>query len=117
MAIAAAAVGAGIASGTTLLSGGLQWYLAESAQRDALRESRRAEKLRIAFAEKENKRLQGNFSREMGLQEKRFDFDKNQQRFQNTAEILNRISEMHNSNLDNLYKIKDSFGSRSSRRA
>lgn len=101
-----------IAAGSTLLTGGLQYYLATSAQEDARRDHERVQALKIKFNDEENERLNSEFTRTHGLKREKFDFDKKQQGFENMKSILDSITGIHNNNLDGFNKLKDSFGSR-----
>lgn len=91
MAVIAAA---GITAGATLLGAGIQLWANEAASKEALRENRRAEGLRIKFAGEETEREERRF-------EKKFKLNQSAQNFNMMDTMLKNTQSMFQSNREN----------------
>lgn len=107
-----AIMAAGIVAGGSLLAGGLSAWLAHSAQGDALKESRRAEGLRIKFANEENSRQESQFSRTASQNKEVIGLNKRKESFDQMQGILDNINGMHRENQSQFQKVTDSFAGR-----
>lgn len=113
----AAIIGAGVITGAANLgAAGIGAWMSVSAQRDAMREHRRAEALRIKFAGEETEREVASDMRRHGLESRQVKLNERTQNFNEVQAILDNITSMHNSNSERFAKVRDSFGSRRQRR-
>lgn len=80
-----------ITAGATLLGAGIQVWANSAAQQEALRENRRAEKLRIKFAKEETEREERRFQKE-------YDLKKDGQNFNMMDSIIKNTQSMFMNN-------------------
>jgi hypothetical protein len=87
-----------IVGGASLIGSGVSLWANSSAQSAALKEHRRAERLRVKFAKEESEREERRFSRTHALQ-------KQGQNFNMIQSILNGTKSMFESNRANTHQI------------
>lgn len=83
---------------SALASAGIQAWFNADAQEQALKEHRRSERLQIKFAEAETEREEGRFSRKLGFEKERFEFQKGNAVVAQTQNQMNSMMNMFSNN-------------------